>query len=216
MNGFFLVGRTGKVTVEFLGDYGGSVSEVGIFSLEGMEKFDPSSFAFRAEAVNRALSLSPRGHLVISDAREGARFGSHLEFEESYNQGPFLGLKTFDLTPGCTFGVFIVPRGTACEYLMDPGQESGKRPLFSINKANPADPKNGYFATHMVDINGQGTVFGFEDTRLDGGIHSDRDFNDILFRLGGVKAYQVPALAYQVNRNRDIRRSAYFAQLLAK
>lgn len=215
-NGFFLVGRSGKITVEFLGDYGGSVSEVGVFSLEGMEKFDPGSLAFRAEAVNRALSLSPKGYMIITDSREGARFGSHLEFEESYNQGAFLGVKTFELNPGSTFGVFIVPRGTACEFLMDPSQEAGKRPLFSISKANPVDPKTGLGATHLVDITGQGAVFGFEDTRLDGGIHSDRDYNDILFRLGAVRPHKVPTPNYLVNRNRDIRRSFLYPQLLTK
>ncbi|MFP4121327.1 hypothetical protein [Coleofasciculus sp.] len=57
-SGVFTVGETGKVSVDFLFDGGGYEGELAVFSLEGMEEFEPGSEAFIQEAASRALSDS--------------------------------------------------------------------------------------------------------------------------------------------------------------
>lgn len=221
-NGCFTVGAEGKVEVDFLSDNGGFTSQVGIFSMQGMESLDPSSMEFRKEALRRALSNSRWGYLVISDQNEGARFQGKLEFDGDFNRGTYLGVKTFSMQPGDTFAVFILPNGLTWESFLNPNLEGAKRPLFSISQANPIDPSTGKGSIHLADMTGAGTTFGFEDSRLDGSVKSDRDFNDIIFRLGGLAKPQaesryIPALnlAEVVNTVKDLRKSKHFHEIVS-
>jgi hypothetical protein len=66
-SGYFTVGESGEVTIDYLFDGGGYEGELAIFSLEGMEGLEPGSEAFIQEAANRALSESELGYIVISD-----------------------------------------------------------------------------------------------------------------------------------------------------
>jgi len=77
-SGTFTVGETGEVSIDFLFDGGGYKGELAIFSLDGMDEFEPGSEEFIQEAASRALSDSELGHVVISDQTEGARFVGEL------------------------------------------------------------------------------------------------------------------------------------------
>jgi hypothetical protein len=72
--GVFTVGSSGQVSIDYLFDGGLYQGELAIFSLEGMEQYQTDLNEFIAEAARRALSNSDFGHVVISDATEGARF----------------------------------------------------------------------------------------------------------------------------------------------
>lgn len=61
------------MSIDYLLDGGAYQGELAIFSLEGMEQFYTDLNEFIAEAARRALSNSDFGHVVISDATEGAR-----------------------------------------------------------------------------------------------------------------------------------------------
>lgn len=179
ISGKFKVDTTGKVGIDFLLDGGFYKGQLAIFSLKGMEKFVPGSEEFIKEATARALSQSVEGHVVIYDLTEGARFSGNSG-EENYNTGEYLGVKTFDMTPGDEFGVMLIPNGTVQEVFDNPAISGDKRPLFSMATANPL---HGMQIGQIADVTGEGNTFSMEDLRIDGWI--DRDYNDFVFQVRG-------------------------------
>jgi len=137
-SGVFAVGNEGKVSIDFLADSGGYQGQVAIFSLDGMDKFEPGSQAFIQEAAHRALSDSILGHIVITDQTEGAKFSGELG-EANTNFGDYLGVKTFTMNAGDKFGIMLVPNGTVQQVFDNPGIEGDLHPLFSMATANPND-----------------------------------------------------------------------------
>jgi hypothetical protein len=181
-SGYFTVGESGEVTIDYLFDGGKYQGELAIFSLEGMEDLVPGSEDFIQEAANRALSESELGHIVISDQSEGARFSGELG-ESNQNSGDYLGAKTVQMRAGDKFGFMLVPKGEVSEVAADPAIGGAKTPLFSLATANPDD---GLHLGQLVDVTGDGNTFVMEDLRLDG--QSDRDYNDLIFQVRGATA----------------------------
>jgi murein DD-endopeptidase MepM/ murein hydrolase activator NlpD len=179
-SGIFTVGETGEIGIDYLFDGGKfNQGEVAIFSLEGMEESELSLEEFIKEAAKRALSDSELGHVVISDANEGARFNGELG-EKDFNQGDHLGIKTFKMNPGDQFAIMFVPNGKIQDVFDNPSLEGRNQPLFSLATANPDD---GFQLGQIADITGDGNTFVFEDLRVDE--NSDRDYNDMMFQVRG-------------------------------
>jgi hypothetical protein len=178
-SGVFTVGDTGEVTIDFLFDGGGYQGELAIFSLDGMEEFDPGSEEFIREAAGRALSNSTSGYVVISDPTEGAKFTGELG-EGNSNSGEYLGAKTFTMRAGDQFGFMLVANGRVQQVFDDPTVGGALRPLFSMATANPEDA---FHVGQIADVTGDGKTFVMEDLRVDTG--SDRDYNDIIFQVRG-------------------------------
>ncbi|MEM9805440.1 MAG: DUF4114 domain-containing protein, partial [Cyanobacteria bacterium P01_D01_bin.56] len=131
--GTFTVGGQSAVHIDYLFDGGAFESELGIFSLEGMEQYVPGSNAFIKEATRRALSDSPQGYRVIKDNSEGARFSSDLmDRERNLNDGFYKGEKSFAMMPGSEFAVLLVQHTSIREIYNDPtlAQEDDKRVIF--------------------------------------------------------------------------------------
>lgn len=183
-SGFFTVGDTGQVSVDFVFDGGGYQGQLAIFSLDGMDHFQPGSEEFMREAAHRALSHSDLGHVVISDATDAARFSGSPGYEGDFNSGEYQGVKTFAMRPGDRVGFMLVPDGTVQQVLDNPAIDGSHRPLFSMATANPHD---GLQAGQIADVTGDGNTFVFEDLRVDG--HSDRDYNDVIFQLKGATGH---------------------------
>jgi murein DD-endopeptidase MepM/ murein hydrolase activator NlpD len=179
-SGTFVVGESGEVSIDFLFDGGKLHGELAIFSLDGMDGLEPGSEAFIREAAQRALSNSELGYVVISDSTEGARFSGSFGWERDFNDGDYLGVKTFQMEPGSQFGVMLVPNNTI-EYV---SEHPSSRPLFSMATANPDDS---FQSGQIVDVTGDGNTFVFEDLRVDQ--RSDRDYNDIVFQVRGATGY---------------------------
>ncbi|MFB8795850.1 MAG: DUF4114 domain-containing protein, partial [Microcoleus sp.] len=136
--GTFLVDNQGKVRFDYVFDGGSFEGELGIFSLAGMEAFTPGTPEFIAEAFRRVLSNSTDGHIVISDSTESAKFTGAMPFDGDWDSGEYQGIKTFNMTPGDTFAVMLVPNATVQSSLQS--SYSGNwfpenRPLFSISTA---------------------------------------------------------------------------------
>ncbi|MBE9094624.1 S8 family serine peptidase [Tychonema sp. LEGE 07203] len=180
-SGFFTADSTGQVGFDWLHDGGNYQGEVAVFSVQGMENFDPSSEEFIKEAARRALSNSLFGHVVISDPIEGANplFNGSLG-EENYNGGQYSGPKTFFMKPGEAFAVMLVPNGTVQDVFNNPGAGGDKRPLLSLSSLNPDDA---FLSGQIADVTGKGKAFAMEDQRVDTG--SDKDYNDLVFNLTG-------------------------------
>ena len=178
--GVFKVGEAGQFRFDLLVDSGGYEGEIAFFSLRGMESFERGSASFIQEAARRALSNSELGNILFSDARAGARFTGELG-EVNLNRGDYGGVQSFALTPGDEIAFILVPDGTLQEVLNNPTiGGSSKQPLFSLASANPNG--NEQFGQLIADTINSGT-FGFEDLSLAQG--SDRDFNDLIFRIEG-------------------------------
>jgi len=178
-SGVFTVGAKGEVSFDYLFDGGAYEGQVAIFNLNGMEHFVPGSEEFMHEAASRALSNSNLGHIVMSDATEGARFSGSLPWEGDFNSGAYQGVTTFSMNPGDKFGIMLVPNGTVQQVLA--GDTCGDvRPLFSMTMANPNEA---FHVGQIADVNGHGNTFVMEDLRTDG--YSDRDYNDIIFQIHG-------------------------------
>ncbi|WP_228055833.1 peptidoglycan DD-metalloendopeptidase family protein [Lusitaniella coriacea] len=178
-SGTFTVGDSGEVSIDFLFDGGKYEGELAIFSLDGMEQFEPGSDAFIQEAASRALSSSELGHVVISDPSEGAKFSGNLG-ERSFNEGDYQGVKSFQMNAGSEFGVMLVPNGTVEQVYENPDIGGAVRPLFSMATSNPDDA---FHVGQIADATGDGNTFVLEDLRVDG--RTDRDYNDIIFQVRG-------------------------------
>jgi hypothetical protein len=151
-----------------------------------MENFVPGSEAFIKEAASRALSNSTNGYIVISDDLEGAYY-TNPNSSENFNFGPYLGKKTFAMTPGDKFFFMLVPNGTVQQVYDNPAIGGDKKPLFSIATENPND---GFSIGQIADITGEGQLFVMEDMALSQ--ESYRDYDDITFRATGATSQIVP------------------------
>ncbi|MBD2665523.1 hypothetical protein B6N60_05248 [Richelia sinica FACHB-800] len=185
--GVFSVGETGKVTFDFLYDGGWYQGEFAVFSLQGMDNYQPGSEAFIKEAARRALSNTTLGYVLANDPTEAARFTEKMPWEPNFNSGSYLGVKTFEMNPGDKFAVMFVPNTTVADISKAKGINSsssmwqyGKLPLFSIPQANPSTARG-----QIVNVDGNGT-FAFEDIPT-GSSSSDRDYNDFIFQFKGAK-----------------------------
>ncbi|MEG3901459.1 DUF4114 domain-containing protein, partial [Microcoleus sp. B4-C5] len=181
-SGVFTTDETGRISVDYTFDGGRFQGELAIFSLDDLDKFEPGSEAFIKEVAARSLSNSVKGHVVINDATEGARF-SGLLGESNANEGVYLGVKSFAVTAGGKYGVMLVPNGSVKFVYDNPTVGGNQRPLFSMAMANPVE---GFHFGQIADVTGEGNTFVMEDMRLDAG--SDRDYNDIIFQVRGATA----------------------------
>ena len=172
-------GQSGMLEVEFLYDGGAYRGDVGIFSLDGMENYAAGSTAFIAEAARRAASNSTQGYVLLSDTTDAAKFTSGLDWEANFNAGTFKGTRSLNLNPNSAYGVIQVPNGRISEVVANPAIDGTKRPLFSMLDNNPSRS----FQMGRIDVGNDSYVIALEDQRLDGA--SDRDYNDIIFRVKG-------------------------------
>jgi hypothetical protein len=177
-----------------------------------METLTPGSPEFIAEAARRVLTNSTEGHLVIRDSIEGAKFTGAMPGEGTFGSGEYQGIKTFNMTPGDTFAVMVVPRGTVqsslqSSWLWDLFPEL--RPLFSINSANPNDTS---YVLPIADATGTGNTFALEDMSA---ANSDKDYNDLIFKISGATG-NAPLLDTVINPDKEWRNTPLGQQLLAE
>ncbi|WP_204106792.1 MULTISPECIES: PA14 domain-containing protein [Spirulina sp. CCY15215] len=207
-SGTFEVGATGEIAIDFLYDGGKYKGELAIFSLEGMEEYEPGSPEFIQEAANRALSDTEWGHIVISDREEGARFAGNLG-EGNFNQGEYQGAKTFQMRAGDKFGIMLVPNGEVEQVFENPNIGGSKTPLFSLSTANPNDSLHW---GQIADITGDGQTFVFEDVRFDSNWY-DKDYNDIIFQVRGARG-EAPDIDEVIADGKDWRDSDLGQEIL--
>lgn len=174
--GSFVVGSNGQVEIDFLFDGGAHAGELAFFDLTGMDGL--SREAFIQTAYQRALSQSEQGRVVISDFSEGAQFSGRLG-ERNHNQGSAASTQTLTLAAGSRFAFMLLPNGAWTDVV---NGRSTDTPLFSIAALNPGGK------TQIAQA--AGGVFAMEDVLLD---ESDRDFNDLIFRVAGASS-EVPEL----------------------
>ncbi|MGL6139806.1 MAG: DUF4114 domain-containing protein, partial [Planktothrix sp.] len=208
-SGVFTVGENGEVGIDYLFDGGKYKGQLAIFSLEGMEQFEPGSSEFIQEAASRALSNSELGHIVIYDATEGAKFSGELSNEVDWNQGEYQGVKTFNMQAGDQFAIMLVPNGKVAQVFQNPDVQGALRPLFSLATANPED---GFNVGQIADVTGDGNTFVMEDLRVDG--NTDKDYNDIIFQVRGATGKAVH-LDDVINPAKDWRSSDLGEGLIA-
>ncbi len=165
-NGIFTVSESGQFTFEYLFDGGWFQGELAIYNLAGMDAYIPGSVEYIQEAAKRALSNSNNGYVVMTDRTEGAKYSTALPWEGDYNQGEYLGIKTFSMNAGEQFG-FMLTQHTSIQELADSPERYnkwGKLPLFSIAEANP--DYTGNAPQQFAALDGSGT-FGFEAVRVE-------------------------------------------------
>lgn len=210
--GVFVTDSQGTLTIDYLYDGGGFQSELAIFTLDGMEAFQPGSDAFIQAAAQRALS-NTEGYILVKDKAEGARFTEKVDWEKNYNRGPYNGIRTFDFAPGTEFALMLVQDTTVEAIAQNPSitHQFGKHAIFSIPEANP----NGVEQSRIVDGNGLSSVgrgvYGLEDLSLVDG--SDKDYNDIIVQITGAIA-NVDDIDTVVNPSRDMRQTQVGSDLL--
>lgn len=185
--GTFEVGETGDMTYDYIYDGGWFQGELGVFSLNGMELYEPGSEEFIEEAVRRAMTNTDLGHTLTNDKVHGSGFSGPMPWEESWNTDPenYQGVQDFSMTPGDTFGVMLVQHTSLWE-ISDASEiwKWAKLPIFSIPEANPTHSEENQL-TQIVDIDGNGT-FAFEDVPSTDG-SSDGDYNDFMFQIKGAE-----------------------------
>ncbi len=170
-HGIYTVDRNGKIIIDFLTDAGSYQNQMAIFNVTGMENLLPGSVEFIKEATRRALTNSTQGYVAISDTVDAGKFN----LEANINQGKYQGRREFGFNPGDKIALIMVPDGTIQEVFNNPNLGGSKRPLFSIDGANPGSFKQ---LAKVAD-----TMLAWEDIRRD--TASDSDFNDLVFQLNG-------------------------------
>ncbi|MBP0019991.1 MAG: DUF4114 domain-containing protein, partial [Cyanobacteria bacterium SBLK] len=209
-SGYFVVGESGEISVDFVFDGGKYKGEVALFSLREMGEFDPESPEFIQEAARRALSDSDWGRVVISDRSEGAKLDGLLE-ARNWNRGEYQGEKTFSFQAGDRLGAMLVPNGSLQQVLDNPLVTGAKQPLFSMVTGNPSDSFDG---TALVRVGEDGCGFAWEDLSLARG--SDRDYNDIVFKVEGASHVGIPAIDDLMDAEMEWRESETGEQILAE
>ncbi|WNZ27940.1 S8 family serine peptidase [Leptolyngbya sp. NK1-12] len=207
-SGVFTVGPSGLVSLDYLYDGGAYEGELALFSLEGLETFQPGSRAFMREAARRALSDSHLGAVVIQDATDAARLSGAFPDDKDVNAGIYKGVKTVRMQPGTRFGFMLVPHGTVQEVFERPKRSGAKRPLFSLATANP---NHAVQVGQIGNVTGAGHFLAFEDLRTDR--RSDRDYNDVIIHIQGAIGRATPIDALIAPR-RDWRTTPLGQQLL--
>jgi hypothetical protein len=208
--GVFQVGASGQVSLDYLFDGGYYQGELAIFSLTGMEALVPGTDAFIFEASRRALTDSTLGHVVLRDSTEGAKFSGSMPGEYNWGSGPYNDAKTFNMTPGDTFGVMLVPNGTLQisynnQWLWDLFPEH--RPMFSIVPANSANSK---YQMPIADVTGTGNTIAVEDVPPS---QADGDYNDLIFTFIGASG-NAPAIGSLLNPGREWRTTPLGQQII--
>ena len=199
--GTFTVDEDGQIEVDYLFDGGWFRGELGVFSLQGMEDYEPGSIAFIKEATRRALSDSEAGHILIQDEIEGAKFSADFPWEKDFNTGEYQGVKTFELTPGDRFALLMVQHNTISNLGKNPQEANGfgKEVIFSLPEANSPVKADGY---EVVDVNGRGTI-AFEDVPIN---QADKDYNDLIIDIQGLEG-NLASISDNINSTRDWRES---------
>ena len=202
-DGYLTVGNTGEITIDFLFDGGWySQGELGIFSLDGIDD-QPGTLEFIQEAATRATSESPAGQVLIQDHSEGARLDYAVDWEPQFNDDPYQGEKTFQLTPGGRYGLIYVPNTTLEDIAETTSLDgsNGTFPFFSMKGANILN------AVQFID-HAEGTedysILGIEDLNVlfEGELGGDRDYNDVILSIEGASFY-APGYANEKNPNLD-------------
>ncbi|MGB0560174.1 MAG: Ig-like domain-containing protein, partial [Spirulinaceae cyanobacterium] len=194
--GYFTVEASGQVTVDYRYDGEAREGEIGIFSLTGMDLTQLGTLAFTQEALRRALTNTPEGHLVISDPQEGAKV------DGLFNDGSYQGPKTLAMTPGDQFAV-IITRTSTLQQAKDWNQTDPYISLVPSDDSNPG-------AYQLRSIQNNQNVFAVEDTALPGG---DQDYDDYIFSIEGVIA-NVGLVDSHINPSNDWRNSPLEEALL--
>lgn len=195
--GTFVVDSDGTVEIDYLLDGGWFRGELGVFSLEGMDSLEAGSTEFMLEAAERVSSGSEEGHIVIQDRIEGSRIDSEFVFEPNFNSGEYLGVKSFDMTPGDEVAFILVPNNTFENTLDNPEviNQWGKLPVFSFPEANLFGVPDTF---QFVDINGTGTI-GAQDLPA---LQNIGDYNDVVFQARGIEG-NLPRLIDNVHPERN-------------
>ena len=184
--GLFTVGSGGVVSTDYLYDGGMYEGELGIFSLSGMENLEPNSGLFAEEAARRALSGTPSGYVILSDAEEGARLSGQLGSGgevDDWNEGQYNGVRRFRMRPGDKFATIMIPNDTLRAFYEDQHtKDAEKQPLFSLASSNP---DFGLYFGQVANISDIGSAFVYEDMSV---ARSDWDYNDFIVRITGITA----------------------------
>ena len=179
----FVVGKNGDVKIDFLFDGSQYKGEMAVFSLKDFDKLNLRSYSdLIKEAASRASSDSEMGHIVIKDSEEGAKIRGRLG-EKNRNSGKYLGQKSFKMNPGDKIAFMLVPNGRVEEVLKKPNIGGAKAPLFSFAVESEEDLK--YLPHQMVRVEKGQNTFAWEDKAVNK--NSDRDYNDLIFSMEGVK-----------------------------
>lgn len=190
--GVFEVDDSGLIDVDFLYDAGWYEGEIGIFSLSGLANLDVNSAAFRTKAIQRALSNSERGYVILQDRTDRANFTVPVEsaWQQDLLTGEYKGIQTFAMNSGDTVGLVFNPKGSLLELLYLPWNDN-LRPMFSLAASN-------FNRVQMTEISSKKgkTLLGWEDVDLNLG--ADADYDDIVVSLEGVDSIAIPQIADRV------------------
>lgn len=202
--GTFTVNSTGKVEFDYLYDGGWYQGELAVFSLKGMEVYQPGSVEFLTEAAARALSNTKQGRILISDQNEGARFSDTVVWEKNFNfdAANYQGVKSFQMQAGDELAFMLVQNTTIQDVYQYPSgtSQEGKKVLFSTD------------LNQVAAVDNKGTL-AFEDIPISTG-QSDRDYNDFIFQVRGLENNNVVNLNTVINNNRNWRNTTTGQNLL--
>lgn len=198
---------TGAITIDFLFDGGADEGQLGIFSLAGLELYDPGSSAFRQAVVERVLSRSQTGHIVIADRGDDLNQGDGARFTfpglgvDNPNLAPYQGAVSFTLQPGARFGFVLLPNGTFRQLHSGAMPYTYDQLLFSLRTRSLNSSLN---TTQVINVFndptlqlGAGQILGWDDRRVEptrsGNPANSPDYNDLVIRVHGA-AGSLPSL----------------------
>jgi PAP2 superfamily/Domain of unknown function (DUF4114) len=195
MDGVFTVGNGGLLSIDVLADNGAYQSQIGVFSLTGMENLQVGSADFMQEAARRVIDGAGQGYLMFDDATQGARFNGTLG-EVDCNSGAYSGAKTVSFSAGEKVALILMPNGN----LQDVA-DGNDTAMFSIAVANGGSNQLAKVGTN---------TFGWEDQNISS--FSDKDYNDLIIKVSGATG-QVAELSQLINADRNWQQSQFAQQI---
>lgn len=223
--GVFTADQTGSINVDYIFRGAGYNGSLGFYKLDGMNAYTPGSVAYVAEAVNRVVANGSQGFTAIEVNKEAAKFSGTTPWESDMNNhsNRYLGVKSFkNFAPGTKFAAILIPNGNfqsingklnaALKSIghinIDSVLGSSERPLFSLPSANTYVDSNQMWG-QIGDLDNHGSLFAFEDLRLDG--YSDKDYNDLVFQVTGAIGVASP-VSEIANPSRQFQLQPFFVK----
>jgi PAP2 superfamily len=164
--GVFTVGRSGKIAIDVLADRSPDLSQLGVFSLIGMNHMTVGSPAFRREALRRVAAGQGQGYLMFDDTTQGARFNDTVG-ATSFKDNSYAGVKTVNFQAGEQVALILIPKN-------------------SLSTTAPSSAKLSIDSPQLTKLSHN--IFSWDD--LASSQLTDRTFNNLVIKVTGAASNQ--------------------------
>ncbi|RMH78032.1 MAG: hypothetical protein D6680_03315 [Cyanobacteria bacterium J007] len=161
--------------------------EIGIFSVQGMERLESDPLAYYQEAARRILSGSTLGQRLVSTLFDFPLTTETFSWESSLEQSSdavrYRTAQSLTMEAGDLFGVMVLPKTTFEDFLENPKLTGNNRPVLSVGSMSA----NGFYLRReetsegiILTLEGEGGQQDRDNNTNDIWIYIDKDRNEAI------------------------------------